>query len=425
MRSVTITAAPRSRLAATLAIIGAITLAGLPNAHACTICALAGSQTLASQLATSDAAVVVLWVSAQQSDSETESGSATFHVQQIVKAPQRPAKSRTAAPAPAANLAYLRRAQKLATGQSITLNRYVSGQAGDRFLLFGNDQGEGQGLDWGVPLAITENGLNYIVQAPASTAPEVQRLAYYLKHLESPDLMVSDDAYTEFGLAQFENIERLQDQLPREKIRQWIVDPQTPANRLGLYGMMIGLCGNDMDAQNLEQRILIQTSEFRLGVDGLMVGYLLLKKEAGLDILDQHKLQNKLAAFSETFAALQAVRFIGTYAPQRIAQQRLHQSLQMLLERPELTDMVIADLARGKDWSIQDRLMKMYGVGVYNTSSIKLAIVRYLLVSSQDVPEMAGAKLPVHVVNGLKRLNELRMKDPKTVAAAERFFVAP
>jgi hypothetical protein len=95
--------------------------------------------------------------------------------------------------------------------------------------------------------------------------------------------------------------------------------------------------------------------------------------------------------------------------------------MRLLLDRPELADLVIADLARWKDWSVQARLMELYGAEEYDIPSIKRAIIRYMLVSTRDKPKDA-MKDPAHVSAGKKYLAAIRTKDPKTVKDAERFF---
>jgi hypothetical protein len=104
----------------------------------------------------------------------------------------------------------------------------------------------------------------------------------------------------------------------------------------------------------------------------------------------------------------------------RIEKDRLRQSMRILLDRPELADLVIADLARWEDWSVIDRLMTLYDAEEYGIPSIKRAIVRYMLVASKDKPE-EGEDL-AHVQKAEDYLAELRNKDPKTVKQAERFF---
>ena len=124
--------------------------------------------------------------------------------------------------------------------------------------------------------------------------------------------------------------------------------------------MMLGLCGNADDAKLMEEKIVEQTDDFRLGVDGIMGGYLLLTGDKGLELIEKQKLTNSKAPFSETYAAMQALRFMWQYGDGRISVDRLRQSMRLLLDRPELADLVIADLSRMKDWSVQDKLMSLY-----------------------------------------------------------------
>ena len=86
-----------------------------------------------------------------------------------------------------------------------------------------------------------------------------------------------------------------------------------------------------------------------------------------------------------------------------------------------MADLVIADLARWKDWSVQERLMELYAAKEYDIPSIKRAIVHYMLASTKDKPKDA-MKDPSHVTVSKKHLATLRQKDPKTVKNAERFF---
>jgi hypothetical protein len=94
-----------------------------------------------------------------------------------------------------------------------------------------------------------------------------------------------------------------------------------------------------------------------------------------------------------------------------------------LLERPEVTDLVVADLARWKDWSVQPRLMELYGAEGYDIPSIKRAIIRYMIASTKDVAAGGGDEKPAkHVAQGAKYLQQLRDKDAKMVNESERLF---
>ncbi|MFO1019643.1 MAG: hypothetical protein U0903_02910 [Planctomycetales bacterium] len=250
-------------------------------------------------------------------------------------------------------------------------------------------------------------------------------MSYYLKYLENPDTTIANDAFAEFANAQYKDVAALKKEMSPEKLRSWIGNKDVPQTRLGLYGMMLGLCGQDQDAKLLEKKITENTDEFRLGIDGIMGGYLLLTKDQGLSVIENSKFVDSKVPFSETFAAMQAIRFIWTYGDGTISPDRLRQSMRMLLERPELTDLVIADLARWKDWSIMSKLMGMYGQGAFDIPSIKRAIVRYMLVCSKDIPKEKDAKPGPHVALARKNLEELRAADQKTVSEAERFYISP
>ncbi len=181
----------------------------------------------------------------------------------------------------------------------------------------------------------------------------------------------------------------------------------------------------------------------------MISGYLLLTGNTGLDNLDDWKFKihdGRKAAFSETYAAMMGLRFMWQYAGGKISNERLQQSMRLLLDQPELADLVIADLARWRDWSVQERLMSLYGKGDYNIPSIKRSIIRYMLASTDPKADGTGATAPAvtgsgaqstggaasgnvpaesasdAAARGKKYLQELRQRDPRTVREAERFF---
>lgn len=377
----------------------------------CPFCS-APSLTLSEQLTQADAAVLAQWVDGEPAK-EKSAGSTTYSIVEVSRGPK----------------------DKLKKSDKITVPRFRAGKKGDLFMLFGTKDKE---IDWSSPLEVTEMTYQYIVQAPSPESPTGKRLEYFLKFLEFSDQLVSNDAYGEFANAPYDDIVKVKDKMDRQKIRKWVSSKETSPTRLGLYGLLLGLCGNEEDAQLMRAKIDEQTQDFRLGVDGLISGYLLLTGDKGLDAIDQGKLKDKKAPFSETYAAMQALRFMWTYGNGRIPKERLRQSMRELLDRPELADLVVADLARWEDWSIQDRLMKLYGEGEYNIPSIKRAIVRYLLTAARVAPpkdepktdaktvtSVAATKppeLPESALQARANLEKLREQDPKTVKEAERFF---
>jgi len=381
-------------------LIAALALFLSAPAGACPFCS-APSLTLSEQYVRADAALLVQWVSGEMQSKE-RLGSTTYEVVQVARSPGKDAKA-------------------IEKGKKITLERYRAAKRGDLFLLLGSRL-KADTVEWGSPLDVTAESFNYIVDAPAADAKPEKRLGYYLKFLENPDRMVADDAYAEFANAPYKEIVPLAKQFPRDSLRKWITSPEVPATRLGLYGLMLGLCGNDDDAAIMQTKIVENSDGFRLGIEGIMWGYLMLTGENGLDTIIKSKIEDKKVAFSETFAAMQALRNLWIYGDNRIPAERLKETMRLLLERPELTDLVISDLARWKDWSIQGRLMELYGAEDYDIPSIKRAIVRYMMASIKDVPAGGGEKTPRHVTEGEKYLKQLRDRDPKMVNEVERYF---
>jgi hypothetical protein len=386
-----------------LVAAGLIVLAATAaQTFACPFCS-APSQTMAEQVAQADGVCLVEWTGGTQA-TEQDPGQSTYEILQVVKAPK----------------------DSVAKGDHVTLTRYRASKKGDLFLLMGTRSGRGNGIEWGSPTEVTESSFNYVAQAPTPEVPAQKRLMYFVKFLEFPDQMVANDAYAEFANAPYKDIAAISSKLPHKKIREWLERPETAQPRLGLYGMMLGLCGDDADAKVLAEKISEKSADFRIGIDGMISGYLLLTGTNGLEHIDEWKFKDRKVAFSETYAAMMGLRFMWQYAGGRIPNERLMQSMRILLERPELADLVIADLARWNDWSVQQRLMDIYGKGDYNIPSIKRAIIRYMLTSTQAKP--ANAEKPATDINnqyverGKKYLEQLRKRDPKTVKEAERFF---
>lgn len=382
-------------------IVAIALLAAVPYLSVATSCPFcsAPSLTLSEQLAASQAAVLVQWSGGKESNREQSfAGTTDYEILQIVRD----------------------ESKKLKKGEAIVLDRYRAAAKGDLFLLLGTLVEDR--IEWSSPLEVTETSFNYIVQAPSKESPPQERLAYFLKFLEFPDPLVATDAYSEFSNAPYEDIVPLASRMPREKLREWLASPEVTPTRIGLYGLMLGLCGQPDDAEFLKAKVLEDTSDFRLGIDGVMAGYLLLTGNQGLGVLNEAKLTNNNVPFSETFAAMQALRFMWTYGKGRIPADDLRLSMELLLNRPNLADLVIVDLARWNDWSVMSRLMSMYQAAEYDVPSIKRAIVRFMLIAEKDAAKSPTGAEAAHVVEAKKNLALLREQDPKTVKAAERYF---
>lgn len=365
------------------------------KALACPFCS-APTLTLSEQMDQSDAVLEVKFVSAAKGDNSS-AGTSTFEVSKVVKAPT----------------------GTLKVGSEIELPGYREAQKGKTYLLTGTQTAT---IQWNSPMDVSKSAFNYIVNAPAPGRKYQERLPYFLKYLENSDDLIAGDAFGEFANAPFEEIAKLSGEFPQEKLRGWIESKKTAPTRLGLYGLMIGLAGNKKDALILHTKITEPTEDFRLGIDGIMSGYLLITGEKGLNEIVREKLQKKDIPFSETYAAMQALRFMWTYAPDRIPPEDLKRAMRVLLKRPDLADMVIADLARWQDWDVADEVVALYDNEDYAIPSIKRAIVRYLLVCEQSEKPQGDAEPSDHVKLARKTLAEIEEKDPKIYRDAKRFF---
>lgn len=402
---------PPANIAMRIIILTALlcaTTSSQARAHFCPFCD-APSLTLAEQIEQTEHLLLAKWTGGEEPTDES-AGTVRFKIVAVSKS--------------------INDAFKV--GQEVELPQYEEGDKEAFYILMGPNT---KLTDWHVPSEATMAAWEYVsnIPLPAEGDQEkIERLAYFLDFLQDPHVTVSNDAFGEFASAPYEIIKPLKDRMPREKLRKWIMDPETPVTRLGLYGLLLGLCGQKEDAAAMEYKILHPDADFRLGIEGVMSGYLIITGEDGLKVLEQAKMhatsytnkdgEEQKLPFSETYAAMQTLRFMWSYEPDRIPKQRLKQSMRMLLSRPELADLVIADLSRWKAWDVQKPLMEMYDEAEFDIPSIKRAIIRYMYYASTDVPEDTE-ELPEHAVLALKHLAALEAKDPKTVRDTKRFLI--
>ena len=322
--------------------------------------------TFSEQLAESDVACLVKWVSVTQSKSLDEVGSATttFEIVQLLRGRETdfPVKSK------------------------ITVDFLRMGKPGNLFLVFGK-RDEKQ-IAWSAPVEVTEISYEYIRQAPPLETAAKVRLQYFLKFLEFGDPTIANDAFAEFSRARYADVAELAESLPRKKLRRWLESAETSKVRLGFYGLMLGLCGNDDDAKFLEDRIFapVAPDDIRLGIDGMIGGYLLLRGEDGLERIVDGKLRSKDTADADLFAVLNALRFAWEYNRDRLPAAKLQAALRLYLDRENFAELVLPDLARWKDWSVLDRLLAQYGKAPFDQDGGKLKIILFAQACVKDRP---------------------------------------
>lgn len=210
------------------------------------------------------------------------------------------------------------------------------------------------------------------------------------------------------------------DQLPREKLRRWLESAETTKIRLGFYGLLLGLCGDDTDAVFLEEQIFspVEPDAVRLGIDGMMGGYLLLRREQGLKRLVDGKLHVADTAATDLFALLNALRFAGEYCRDRIPLADLQAAMRQFLDRDEFAEIVLPDLARWKDWSVLDRLIAQYGQAPFETDSGKLKIIQFAQACAKDL--QTGGETPQRVSAAKQFLSRIEQESPDLIRQTRR-----
>ncbi len=353
-----------------------------------------------------DAAVIVRWVSGEADDAQElmpgqiVAGVTRFQILEILKDTD----------------------GTLEPSSQIEWPHFVDCDPEDTFLLYGVQTTE---LEWSRPLRVSEDAIGYIRDLPRPDVAAIERLRYLSGYLEHADPLIKQDAWLDFYDRNLDEIVAFASEMDREVVLARVLDPETDGMRLGTYGILLGYCGAHEDAELLEELILRPTDSLRLGIDGVMAAYLMLKGESGLELLDREKLSNPDAPFSEFYAAYQAVRFMWDHGRDRIPGERLTAAIRPVLDNPGLADLTVSDLGRWSDWSVIDRLHGMYDADEFREPRIKRAIVRYMLLAQHAGSTMEGDEGVELMQKASRYLADITERDPVIVENATRYFRLP
>jgi hypothetical protein len=308
--------------------------------------------------------------------------------------------------------------------QRLVLDNYREAASGDLFLMNGILNKE-ETVDWEAPVEITETGYHYVMQAPSPELPRHKRLPYFLKFLEFSDQFIANDAYNEFAFAPFEDVVTLTDQLPREKLRKWITDKETSQTRLGLYGIMLGLCGEPSDAQLLGDLFFGSAEDYVFGMEGIVTGYLFLTRADGLEKIRKQLLGQTTGEIDFLYPLMRAFRIVWTYGGDRVPKQELLEAMRMFLKHDRLDELVIPDLARWQDWESIDVLISKYETetGAKN-ESLRKQIIVFMMECARQKPAENG-HLPATARKAKDFLDRVEAEDPGLLKRVRRFYRLP
>jgi hypothetical protein len=246
--------------------------------------------------------------------------------------------------------------------------------ANNRYLLLGVGS---QSLIWSPPYPASARLAPYLREVLRLPKQGPQRLEFFTRRLEDADEMIARDAWEELSRADYADLKRLRPVLRHDQLVAWINDGETPASRRRLYLTLLGVCGSARDVPMLERLIRSERREEKRGQESLIACYLTHRRAAGLALANELYLANRAADYVETYAAIMAIRF-HLKDESVIAKDHLVASLRLLLERPDLADLVIDDLAKAKDWSVIDRLMILFRDSDPKESWVRIPVINYL-----------------------------------------------
>lgn len=291
--------------------------------------------------------------------------------------------------------------------QSIDTLYFGDGTKGKAFLIMGIDPPQ---VMWSTPLPLSDRAQKYLAEIVKLPKDGVERYVFFQNHLEDEDEMLARDAYDEFAKASYDAVKSIKEHMNHAQLIEWIKNPDIPASRRRLYFVMLGICGDEKDLPMLEEMITSTDRKQRQGLDSMIGCYLTLKGEDGLPMIEETLLKNKKSDYADTYAAIMALRFHATEGGV-IEKQRVVASLRLMLDRPELADLVIPDLARWEDWTAIDKLFELYKNADEKTSWVRVPVVNYLRV----------CPLP----KAKELLKECEKIDPQSVKRANTFFPTP
>jgi hypothetical protein len=294
--------------------------------------------------------------------------------------------------------------EALGKTRTIEVAYFGESPAGATFLVMGIDPPT---INWGTPIAISERGQEYVIKGMELPKEGSDRLAFFQDYLEDADEMLARDAYDEFAKAPYAMVLGLKDRIKHDKIVEWSKSTKIPVSRRRLYMTMLGACGTQADLPMLEEMIRSKERQTKGALDALVAAYLTLKGPEGMPLVEDLFLKNKDAEYTDTYSTIMALRFHGT-EEKIIPRERLTQGMRTMLDRPQLADLVIPDLARWQDWSVIDRLADLFKQADDESSWVRVPVINYLRAC--PLPE---AKV---------RLEELAQIDPEAVKRASAFF---
>ena len=281
---------------------------------------------------------------------------------------------------------------------------FGTGKIGDNYLLMAIDPPK---LAWSTATLLSKVARQYLVDMSKLPKRGKERLLFFQNYLECDDKMIAQDAYDEFARAPLAEMRSIKDEMDHDWLVARIQDRDIPASRRRLYFSMLSLCGSEADVPMLEAMMRSDDRQQKSGLDALIGCFLMLGGAEGMNLVEDLFLKNKKAEYADTNSAVIALRVLADEGD-ILPIERILEGLRHMLERKDLADLVIPDLAKWKDWSAMPRLVKLFKDADATTSWVRVPVVNYL----RACPDPKAKEY----------IAELEKIDPEAVKRARTFF---
>ncbi len=304
--------------------------------------------------------------------------------------------------------------------KTLTLPRYIPpSAAGDEKMLVFCDLSNDQ-PDTYLMMSVKDVAvIKYLKEAMKVDEKDVsKRLRFYFNYLDHFDNEVASDAYKEFAKADYAEVVKLVkdygDAEMRKRLQTWLKDPNTAIYRYGLFGLMLGLCGNKEDGEVFLTLLNDPDKSLISGIDGILAGYILVDQTNGWKYT-KSLIMGTSSDFAKRHAGLRTIRFLWDTHLGHVSKDELLATMEQFISQGDIADMAIDDLRKWKQWKFTDKILQQSKRDTHIGALVQRAVLRYMLSCPQD--QFAGAK---GYVEEVRKVNPDKIKDAQEILDLEK-----
>jgi len=217
-----------------------------------------------------------------------------------------------------------------------------------------------------------------IASSALSYAGWRQRVALVLPHLESPDALVSQIAWSELARAPYAVLDVAKSRIDATTVEGWLSDPKLTA-RHAVYTLLLGFVGGTTEAARLEQRMEASWNGHDATDLAAMIGAdLELRGPSRVDWVESKYFADRQRTMPEIEAALLALEVQGE-ADHAVPRARVIEAYRMFIrERPQMAGFVALQLADWSYWDAAGEYATLLRSQVIKDQGSELAVASYL-----------------------------------------------